>query len=304
MAGVVDRGEPCTSHPGVPGEIRARVFLLGCSRSSTTVLQRSLAGHPAAHSFPETGFFRQLGGNRLWARVALAGLVRGRAVRRAFTRLDQVVPGLSLPATQERALLPTARVVEQFREALDRHVVGLDGTIWIEKTPKHYQYCRLIRRYLPDARIIHIIRDGRDVTASIRDRARAFPERFAHQSDPAYGVREWNRALRMAWMQRRTPGVRLLRFDFLVGEPERCLRGLCRFIGVDYSPAMLRGNGRENVVLPHEQWKKAAGGDIRPPQSKFDSAFSAAERRWINRHLDWRTYRKLERALAAEEAAS
>src|SRR5208337_3631990 len=55
---------------------------------------------------------------------------------------------------------------------------------WAESTPLHMLYLPLIKKVIPDALVIHIIRDGRDVTASLDrigwirplpwDRTRAF----------------------------------------------------------------------------------------------------------------------------------
>ncbi|HEV2472658.1 MAG TPA: sulfotransferase, partial [Chthonomonadales bacterium] len=42
--------------------IRSRVFLVGCVRSGTTLLQSLLAAHSEIASFPETDFFRYLVG--------------------------------------------------------------------------------------------------------------------------------------------------------------------------------------------------------------------------------------------------
>ena len=39
---------------------------------------------------------------------------------------------------------------------------------WAEKTPAHLLYIPQIKEIIPEAQIIHIIRDGRNVAASIR----------------------------------------------------------------------------------------------------------------------------------------
>lgn len=272
----------------------ARIFLLGCSRSGTTALQRCLASHPDAHSFPETGFFRQLGGNRFWTALALRGIVRRKAVQRAFGRLGTVVPELVDHASSTPPLFTdTRQAVDRFVQMMDCHVADQGKTLWVEKTPKHYQYAWLIQRYIPDVRIIHVIRNGRDVVASIRDRAERYPERFAAQADPAYGVREWNRAVAMAWAQRLEKRVRLVLFDDFTASPEDHLRDLAQWTHVPYTGDMLTGGSRASIRHAHEHWKDSAQSPIQTPESKFATVFSSREKSWIEENLDWETYNRL-----------
>src|SRR5271167_4804558 len=44
----------------VTPEIAGRLFVVGCPRSGTTLLQSLLAAHPSVHSFPETAVFGRL----------------------------------------------------------------------------------------------------------------------------------------------------------------------------------------------------------------------------------------------------
>jgi len=279
-----------------PGDaaIVARVFLLGCSRSGTTVVQRCLAHHPEACSFPETGYFRQLGGNRFWAFLALHGFVRGTAVRRAWARLAKVAPEVLAPMQPyEPPLARTRTAVREFLQTIDTDALRRGRRVWIEKTPRHYRYARIIARHAPEALIVHVVRDGREVAASIRDRAIAYPERFAAQADPAYGVREWNRAVRAAWTQRHEARVRIVLFSDFVAAPEASLRALSAWMGLDYSPQMLEEGGIEGISRSKEEWKSGAGSPVEPPPSKFAKVFDSAQQRWVERHLDHATYRRL-----------
>jgi hypothetical protein len=85
--------------------------------------------------------------------------------------------------------------VNNFIYLLDQLTLREGKSVWIEKTPKHFRYIAFIRRFIPSAQIIHMIRDGRDVVASIYDRANSFPDRFSEQSALTYGIGLWNEAV-------------------------------------------------------------------------------------------------------------
>lgn len=270
-----------------------RVFLVGCSRSGTTVLQHHLAKHPDVYSLPETDFFGKLLGNPLWATVGRLGRVRRNRVRRAFIKLREIVgdDGIPIPAG---SMPRTRECVDVFVAGLDRQARETRKSIWLEKTPKHYRYLATIDHFIPDARIIHMVRDGRDTVASIRDRAQRFPEEFGHQADPAYGVRLWNRAVRTALKRRQAGRDWVIFYEDFVAEPATALGDVCRFLGLQFVPVMLDQREPEvRVTRDDEPWKTDVAAGLRRVESKFDSVFSGEEKRWIDRHLDWTAYNAL-----------
>lgn len=114
-----------------------RLFIVGCPRPGTTVVQRCLANHPDAVSFPETGFFRQLCGNRAWTRVAESGFACRYRVLRAFRRLEEksVPRGTAIP--YRPSLGPVQRVegaVTAFTRVLDEVAAQRGHSLWVEKT--------------------------------------------------------------------------------------------------------------------------------------------------------------------------
>lgn len=134
------------------------VFLLGAPRSGTTWLQTMLGAHPAIAAPQETGVFHRF--LAPWAdeferKVDLAERLAG----------DERVVGLPVVLTRER-----------FDELL-RHAFGVvhDGalemkpgaSIVVDKNPENAKHVDLIRRVVPHARFVHIVRDGRDVAASL-----------------------------------------------------------------------------------------------------------------------------------------
>lgn len=124
------------------------VFLVGCPRSGTTWLQSMLACHPSIYSGPETHFFV------------------------SFSRFEEKFkhpPALNVGPS---AYLKESEFYKSIRELFWCLISKLPPpkrkpSYFIEGTPHHCDYAEFILRTFPDARFIHLIRDGRAVVASL-----------------------------------------------------------------------------------------------------------------------------------------
>jgi hypothetical protein len=268
-----------------------RVFLTGCSRSGTTVVQRCLSAHPDLISFPETDFFGRLVGGWNGALQARLGRVRPERRRRAFGRLAEVL--------QQPEIAPIGNTNLGFRRAVGSLIEILDGiasergaTGWVEKTPKHYRYVGLLERAAPDVRFIHVVRDGRDVVASLVDRARNH-SRFRNRLDPLAAARLWNEAIRTASRYRASHRHLVLAYEDFVHDPATGLQRVCDFLGYDYDSAMLETGNTEEIINVGEPWKSGATQSVALQQSKFNELLSETQQRAVMRALDWRRYRHL-----------
>jgi len=107
---------------------------------------------------------------------------------------------------------------------------------WGDKTPGHILCLSSLAEQLPEARFVHIVRDGRDVVASMRSIW------FARQRSVADLAADWAR--RVALFREETDArqlpARVVRYEDLVTSPEAILRMLCDFIEVDFAPAMMQ----------------------------------------------------------------
>lgn len=272
----------------------SRVFLVGCSRSGTTALQYQLARNPLIFSLPETDYFGRLLGNPLWRAVARGGWVRARSARRALAKLEEIT-GVTAPRSVDGAFVSTAACIDIFTETLDGLARQSGKQVWLEKTPKHYRYVREIEQFVPDARFIHMVRDGRAVVASIRDRADQYPDEFGHQRHPAYAVRLWNRAVRAA-LKRRLAGRDLTVFyeDF-VDNPADTVARVYEVLELHHHDSVTQDESDDSraVVTEQEPWKSRAASGVYNAGSKFQQVFSPAEQAYVQRRLDWGSYNRL-----------
>jgi sulfotransferase family protein len=161
---------------------KAPVFVLGCGRSGTKFLYHTLlsaGGFAVYHA--ESNAFNLLGlrfGN-LAHRASRRRLLDAYYTSKLFERT-----GLK-PADLDQRVMDDCRNAGDFLRIVMETIAGKQGAgRWAESTPLHMLYLPLIKKVIPDALVIHIIRDGRDVTASLDrigwirpfrwDRARAY----------------------------------------------------------------------------------------------------------------------------------
>ena len=105
---------------------------------------------------------------------------------------------------------------------------------WGDKTPHYVAHVDEIKRVFPEARIVHLVRDGRDVALSL----------LRVPFGPANvwaAAREWRAAVEAGERAQARFGedVMTLRYEDLVADPATVVAAVCRFAGIAYAPAML-----------------------------------------------------------------
>ena len=76
------------------------------------------------------------------------------------------------------------------------HKHGKNGQIFLEKTPMHIRYVDLILRQFPEAKVVEIIRDGRDVDVSHSALATKGGKGWARKETEAM-IRQWKRCIQL-----------------------------------------------------------------------------------------------------------
>jgi hypothetical protein len=144
--------------------IAKRLFLVGCARSGTTLLQSMMGAHSQIATFPESHFFQRAVPGRRWAKKM------GLASRAAKTQLDQFLNESGYPEIHTSSFmmsLSLRQITSVFVNILDELTVNAGKSIWLEKTPGHLYHIDTIRRLVPDTKFIHLFRNGQDVVASM-----------------------------------------------------------------------------------------------------------------------------------------
>jgi hypothetical protein len=204
-------------------------FIVGVSRSGTTLLRLMLDAHPELTIPPETHFFSDV------ARACRSGATPEELIG-VFTgqrrwgdfQLDADELLQRLRGKDE----PGPRFV--MRAFYELYAEKQGKPRWGDKTPGYAERIKRIKQVLPESRFIHLIRDGRDAALSRARRAgKAEPVEVA--------ASRWRRRIAIAREQGAEVDHYLeLRYEDLVADPEAGVRRVCELIELAFDPVMLR----------------------------------------------------------------
>lgn len=204
------------------------MFVVGSPRSGTTWLQRLLASHPKVRTGQESGLFDTYVGPQLraWHRdldLTTSGRMVGMGCYLGERQFMDLLRGYML-----QLLEPMVGQLEA-------------GQLFLEKTPSHAVFIPEIMELLPQSRIIHLIRDARDVSASLLAAARSWGSYWA-PGHPRRAARMWVDYVRAARDAARcVPKTQFLelRYEDVQRDTRRALRQAVNFLGLQFSDAEL-----------------------------------------------------------------
>jgi len=208
---------------GLTGENLA--FIVGCPRSGTTWLQRLLATHPQIKTGQESRVFVYIGSQfRLWRQDLASAGVMGRGGT-----------GLACYLNEEEFLAIQKKYLASILGPMLKELPP--GQIFLEKTPEHALFIPEIVRLLPAAKIIHLVRDPRDVVASLLAAARSWGRPWAPRQVKS-AVRKWHQHVSAAQTagELLTPGQFWeIRYEDLYDNPVKWLREAASFLQLPWS---------------------------------------------------------------------
>ncbi len=241
------------------------LFVVGCPRSGTTLLQRMLDSHPQLAVANDTHFITHaIPGLEPGGDPALTpAIVESVRTNGHFDRF-----GLSDDAVRDAAT--GAVTYSEYISGLYTQLGCLHGKpLAGQKTPRYGLYLPFLHALFPQAKTVNIIRDGRDVTLSTLEWAheKKGPGRFALWKDHPVAVCAQWWAWQVSTGQRdgRALGPTLyheVHYEDLVARPEESLRRIADFLDLPYAPEMLtfyEGKMRDEPRLSSK--KKVATAD-------------------------------------------
>ncbi len=207
------------------------VLVGGCSRSGTTLLGAMLGWGDGRLTVPEADF--------KWELYAAGAVACDQVDLRTARRLLHSDPKFRLWGIQPPAVDARRMAVSDLMGCLVARYAERRGgsarVAWIDHTPGNIRYVPTLRRALPGARFVHVVRDGRAVAASV------IPLDWGPNTATEV-ARHWalQVAAGLAAAEALGPDlVHTVRYEDLVLEPERTLKSVCDFAGLAYDDRMV-----------------------------------------------------------------
>lgn len=238
---------PPAASPPPPGPIP--IFVIGMPRTGTTLVDRILGGHSQVVSAGELNdLFTQM----RWL-TGLAG----------EGRLDE--PLRAAMASVDMSLLG-ARYLEQTQWRAGGH------GYYIDKLPNNFVNLGYLRRALPHAKVVHLMRDPMDTCYS------NLKQLFTHAYEYSYDLLELARhydnyrGLMARWHERMPGWILDVRYEDVIADPETQARRMLDFCGLDYEPQCVEIDRNASAVATasavqvrekihqrgHGQWRRYA----------------------------------------------
>ncbi|MBS0639342.1 MAG: sulfotransferase [Proteobacteria bacterium] len=188
----------------------APVFVVGMPRSGTTLAEQILAGHHAVFGAGERG-----------------------ALAASFARLSGAVDTADAVACVVRQDA-SALTAEADRYLQDLHALAPGTARIVDKMPGNFRMLGLVALLMPQARIIHCVRDPRDIGFSIFSRRFLGHHPYAHDlRDLGWYIAQHHRLMAHWSAVLPNPILRLHLHDWMEDLPGTLAR-LLEFLGLDY----------------------------------------------------------------------
>jgi hypothetical protein len=216
-------------------------FIVGSARSGTTLLRLMLNAHPDVAVPPESRFITELWQNA--DEVDVGSFLEALAAHDRFTAWELPVERVKAEIG-ERTRMPYADAIDAVYRAYAR---ARGKSRWGDKTPRYVESIPFLGELFPEARFIHLVRDGRNVALSY--------------ADVPFGPKTVAKAAEL-WARRVSEGIRAgrslapgryieMRYEDLVEDIEGRTKELSDFLELPFDEGMLDYTERSRSdVLP------------------------------------------------------
>jgi hypothetical protein len=257
--------------------LKPPVFIVGSPRSGTTLLYHMLLS--------SGGFAVYLTESKVFDLVfpQFASLSAKKNRRKALdlwlgSKLF-VLSGLKRDQIENKILDECRSGGDFLSIIMDQIARNQNVTRWAENTPEHVLHLATVKKEIPDALIIHIIRDGRDVALSMEKQGwvQPFPWDRGRRLQVAALYWEWLLDKGMAYGKSLKREYMEVHYEELVGHPKETLEEIGRFIDQDLDYQRIQLNAIGSVSKPNTSFETNENSGGFEPVQRWRKSFPAGQ---------------------------
>ena len=262
-------------------KLKPPVFVVGSPRSGTTWLYHLLlsSGGFAIYRF-ETHVFNSL--------APATGNFRRREERekflRRYVRSEYFLrTGLQAEGFRAKILDDCDSAGDFLRILMDSIAADQGAERWAECTPDSVLYMAQIKQSFPDARFLHIVRDGRDVALSLMKQEAIRPFKWGPKPDLVAAALFWEWIVGKGVDNQHAvaPNYMEVRYGDLVLRPREVLATISEFIGHDMDYDRIQRAGIGSVSKPNTSYNTELYQGSFNPVDRWKTTYSREELRLI-----------------------
>jgi len=237
-------------------------IFVGSGRSGTTLLRTIFDGHPDLAVANEPQFMGTVARQRKrlesdgFDTESFLDTINGNSNYRRL-ELDRSAVAAAIVDAEP------SDVADAVRAVFEVFAAGEGKRLYGDKTPGYVVQIPELSSMFPEARFVHLIRDGRNVALS-------YIERPWGPSTVGEAALYW----RSRVSRGRTAGAALgpdryleASYEHLVSDPEAEVRRICTFLGLGFAPAMLQYQQAAEKFIASSHQPEAFTALVRPPTS-------------------------------------
>lgn len=236
------------------------IFILGCQRSGTTMLASMLSRLEGCISLPESNFKFSL-----FDQASEAERLIKIKAEYTFRVWDVPLEKLSGDVESDYQVIIRNFVSKNYGE-------DQDVKAWVDHTNLNLKYCHRLGEAFPEAKFIHLIRDGRAAMASVM-------KLDWGPVDPLQAATWWTTAIARGLAAENSLGERIIRvkYEDILTNPDREMSSLTDFLG--FGPESIIND--PSFQVPGYSQKQHALVGHEPDPSRIDRWLQDLTRRQI-----------------------